>query len=176
MIPAHLLDLERSITFKPVKMGLDGGGEGVSPSFAARNQRRTHALFSDTHRSLRTSLIAAYTLISNIVRPHTITTNERDYHLACRLEYHHARGWPDTPYPTSMCGYHNYSLSLQRPEHREEAVQESRLLSAALLCSSSYNRLQPLDLQYSCILRVTVFKGTCQQFKRNAVIPANLID
>ncbi len=40
MIPAHLLDLERSISFTPFKMELDGGGEGVPPSFAASNQRR----------------------------------------------------------------------------------------------------------------------------------------
>ena len=59
--PAHLLDLERSISFTPVKMELDGGGEGVSPSFAARNQIRTEALFSDTHRSRRTTLITKAT-------------------------------------------------------------------------------------------------------------------
>ncbi len=47
MIPAHLLDLERSISFTPVKMEMDGGVEGVSPSFDARNQHRTEALFSD---------------------------------------------------------------------------------------------------------------------------------
>jgi hypothetical protein len=61
MIPAHLLDLEPSLSFKPVKMGLDGGGEGVSPSSAARNQRQTDALFSDTHRSLRTALVTKAT-------------------------------------------------------------------------------------------------------------------
>ncbi len=64
MIPAHdaaahLLDLEQSISFTtgftPVKMELDGGGEGVSPSFAARNQRRTEALLSDAHRSRHTT-------------------------------------------------------------------------------------------------------------------------
>jgi hypothetical protein len=51
MIPAHLLDLERSISFTPVKMELDGGGEGAPTSFATSNQCRTEALFSDAHRS-----------------------------------------------------------------------------------------------------------------------------
>ncbi len=55
MIPAHLLDLKRSISFTtgftPVKIELDGGGEGMSSSFAARNQRRTEVPFSDAHRS-----------------------------------------------------------------------------------------------------------------------------
>ncbi len=52
MIPAHLLDLERSISFlSSVKLELDGGGEAVSPFFAASDQRRTEALFSDAHRS-----------------------------------------------------------------------------------------------------------------------------
>jgi hypothetical protein len=61
MIPTHPLDLERSISFKPVKMELDGGGEGVSPSFATRTQPRSEALFSDAHCSRRTTPVTKAT-------------------------------------------------------------------------------------------------------------------
>ena len=56
MIPAHLLDLVRPISFHPtVKIELDGGAEGVSTSPIARNPRQIEALFSDAHRSRRTT-------------------------------------------------------------------------------------------------------------------------
>ncbi len=61
MIPAHLLGLKRSISFKPVKMEMDGGGEGGSPSFAARGQRQTEALFSDAHRARHTTPVTKAT-------------------------------------------------------------------------------------------------------------------
>ncbi len=56
MIPAHLLDLVQPISLHPtVQIELDGGAEGVSTSFLASNQRRIEALFSDAHRSRRTT-------------------------------------------------------------------------------------------------------------------------
>jgi hypothetical protein len=62
MIPAHLLDLVRPISFhSPVKVELDGGGEGVSTFFAVSNQRRTEALFSDAHCSRRTTPVTKAT-------------------------------------------------------------------------------------------------------------------
>ena len=62
MIPAYLLDLVRPISFhSPVKVKLDGGGDEVSTFFAASNQRRTEALFSDAHRSRRTTLVTKAT-------------------------------------------------------------------------------------------------------------------
>jgi hypothetical protein len=62
MIPAHLLDLVRPISFHPtVKIELDGGAEGVTTSFLASNQRRIEALFSDAHRSRRTTPVTKAT-------------------------------------------------------------------------------------------------------------------
>ncbi len=63
MISVHLLDFKRSIrfylsdsiSFNPVKMEIDGGDEGGSPSFAARSQLRTE-LFSEAHRFSRTTV------------------------------------------------------------------------------------------------------------------------
>jgi hypothetical protein len=63
MIPAHLPDLE--ISFKPVKMEMDEGGNEGSPSFAASlrawRQRRTEALFSNAHSSRRTKPVTKAT-------------------------------------------------------------------------------------------------------------------
>ena len=54
MIPAHLLDHERYISFKPVRMEMDGGGE---------RQRRTEALLSNAHRSHRTTPVTKATSV-----------------------------------------------------------------------------------------------------------------
>jgi hypothetical protein len=62
MIPAHLLDLVQPISFHPtVQIQLDGDAEGVSTSFLARNPRRIEALFSDAHRSRRTTPVTKAT-------------------------------------------------------------------------------------------------------------------
>jgi hypothetical protein len=62
MIPAHLLDLVQPISFHPtVQIQLDGGAEGVSTSFLASNPRRIEALFSDAHRSRRTTPVTKAT-------------------------------------------------------------------------------------------------------------------
>ena len=62
MIPAHLLDLVQPISFHPtVMIEPDGGAEGVSTSFIASNPRRIEALFSDTHRSRRTTPVTKAT-------------------------------------------------------------------------------------------------------------------
>ncbi len=53
MILAHLLGLDRHNSFEPVKMAIDGGCEG---------QRVTEALFSDAHRSHRTTPVTKATL------------------------------------------------------------------------------------------------------------------
>jgi hypothetical protein len=45
----------------PVKVELDGGAGGLTTSFAASNQRRTEALFSDAHRSRRTTPVTKAT-------------------------------------------------------------------------------------------------------------------
>ena len=64
MIPAHLLDLVRPVSFHSlITVELDGNAEGVSTSFAASNRRhrRTEALFSDSHRSCRTTPVTKAT-------------------------------------------------------------------------------------------------------------------
>ncbi len=62
MIPAHLFDLVRPISFHPtVMIEPDGGAEGVSTSLIASNPRRIEALFSDAHRSRRTTPITKAT-------------------------------------------------------------------------------------------------------------------
>ena len=62
MIPAHLLDLVRPISFHPtVMIEPDGGAEGVSTSFIASNPHRIEALFSDAHRSRRTTPVTKAT-------------------------------------------------------------------------------------------------------------------
>ncbi len=62
MIPAHLLDLVQPIIFHPtVRIQLDGGAEGVSTSFLASKPRRIEALFSDAHRSRRTTPVTKAT-------------------------------------------------------------------------------------------------------------------
>ena len=66
MIPAHLLDLVQPISFHPtvhptVTVGLDGDAEGVSTYFPTSDQRRIEALFSDAHRSRRTTPVTKAT-------------------------------------------------------------------------------------------------------------------
>ena len=66
MNPAHLLDLVRPISFHPtvhptVTVGLDGCAEGVSTYFPNSDQHRIEALFSDAHRSRRTTPVTKAT-------------------------------------------------------------------------------------------------------------------
>ena len=58
MIPARLLDLGQFTSFTPVQLELDEGGEG---SGLGSMQRLTEALFSDAHRSRRTTLVTKTT-------------------------------------------------------------------------------------------------------------------
>ena len=62
MIPAHLLDLVQPISFHPtVMIEPDGVAQGVSTSLFASNPRRIEALFSDAHRSRRTTPVTKAT-------------------------------------------------------------------------------------------------------------------